>query len=557
MLRKALNVMVLSMLVGVIFVSGCSAAGNDRKPSIPMSAWVWDWDWASGSVTKDFEGYSRGLFDLCENRNIKTLYLGFEFPIPDGKLGMTEQLLERAHKRGIRVEASATGRGRSDEGVGDYMSGVLAWNRSHPKSQWFDGAHFDNEEYSGTWLDAVRKVWEGDTLAQLKKMDPSFKLGVVAIPALWWGSEERRQEYGYKLQDYTDYVSVMSYFLGDRTLNFFTGPSPATTKPAIDYAAKTGKKIYIGLEVSVWPGEGKSFVSGNYPGWEYSSFASKGEDELLYRIKKINTALGKSPGFGGVVIQSTDAYQALYLTWKEIDRDRRIHGKADKAAEPISGDVSPVEIGGFSARKHNSAEDAAVKTSMAVFDINPSVKPGQVLTFNVVFDEYSDVRPNPLTEEWVPAELIWFGFVTPDAESPYRFLRVDYNGSVGVRVSNDNVAAVMSGVPGDWKDRLRMSYTRFKPEAGKTYEYRLYFFADSRVLLKIIDPDRKKVLWHSDRMPCHREGLSRMYVEVLDKLPWGSIVCDNENRTINVYKGDAVFATISNLRRGSLSDTAK
>lgn len=521
----------------VLLVSGCFASRNEWRPSIPLSAWVWDWDWASKSIADNFEAYSRGLFDLCENRNIKTLYLGFDFPIPDEKLGFTAQLLERVHKKGICIEASATGHGRSHQGASDYVSSVLAWNRSHPKSQWFDGVHFDHEDYTGTWLGVRQKIWDGDTLAQLKKMNPSFKLGVVAVPAMWWGIEEKRQQYAYKLQDCTDYVTVMSYFLGDRTLNFFTGPS----KPAIDYAGKKGKKIYIGLEVSVWFGEGH-----NYPGWEYMSFASQGEDELLYRIERINATLGKSAGFGGVTIETTDAYQRLYLAWKEIEKDRHIYGKADSTAESISGKVSPVEIGGFSAQKWHSAEDKAVKTQMAVFDINPPVKSGQVLSFSVVFGEYDDIRPNPLTEENVPAELLWFGFI--DAESSYRFLRADYNGSVGVRVVNTG----LSGLSGDQKDVLRISYTRFKPQAGKVYEYRLYFFADSRVMLKIIDPQVNKVVWHSDRMSCHRNSLSRMYVEVADKQSWGAIVYDKENRAINLYKGDAVFATISNLAIGPL-----
>lgn len=543
-----LNAKVLALSAVVFCLSGCVISSNVRKPSIPMSAWVWDWHWASKSVVDNFEAYSHALLDLCENRNIMTLYMGTDFPIPEEKKDITAKLLERLHKRGISVEASAC-EARSyngislahpggEQGAYDYMSGVLAWNLSHPKSQWFDGVHFDVEEYTGTWLDVLRKLWNGDTLKQLKKMNASFKMGVVAVPAIWWGTEERRQEYGYKLQDYTDYVAVMSYFLKDRTLNFFTGPS----KPALDYAAKKGKKINIGLEVSEWPGEGN-----NYAGWEYMSFMSQGEDELLYRINRINTILGKSAGFGGVIIQSSDSYQRLYLAWKEIDKDRRIYGKVDDTAEPITGKTSTMKIGDFSTRKHNSAEDTAVKTSMAVFNINPSITPGQVMTFNVMFGEYSDNRLNPLTDERVPAELVWFGFldfVKGDlyAEYLYRLIRIDYNGTIGIRVVNNE----MSGVPGDWK-LLRISHDRFKPQAGKTYEYRLYFFSDSRVMVKIIDPDVNKVVWHSGRMLCNRQRLGSMYVEVIDKQPWGSIVYNKEKRVINLYKGDTLFATISNM----------
>jgi len=424
-----------------------------------------------------------------------------------------------------------------EQGAYDYMSSLLSFNQSHPSSQRFDGVHMDVEEYTSTWLGVLQNIWAGATLAQLKQMDPSFKLGVVAIPALWWGTEERRQQYAYKLQDYTDYIAVMSYFQGDRTLNFFTGPS----KPAIDYAGKTGKKIYLGLEVSVWRGEGECF-----PGWEYMSFASLGKKELAHRIDRINAALGKYPGFGGVAIETHDAYRQLCLVQDEIDSDTRLYAEVDSTAEPLPQDLSRVSISGFTTRRWHGSEDPAVKTQMASFDIVPAFTPGHVLSFTASFGQYEDTRPNPLTEETVPAELLWLGFL--DTKADVRPIRVDYNGSVGIRVMNKG----LQGVPADQKDLLRISYDRFRPQVGETYECRLHFFSDSRIMLKVIDPQKNKVVWHSERMSCDQDNLGRMYVEIADKPPWGSIVYDQENRTINLYKGDTVFAKISDLRCGSL-----
>ena len=484
-----------------------------------------------------FETYTRGLLELCGSRNVQILYLAVDFPIPAPRVGVTAELLKRAHAKGVRVEASAYSQ-RGDDTAGVFLDGLLEWNRTRPTGERFDGAHFDHEDYNRAWLETLRSLWEGKTLAELRKIDPKFTLGVVAIPALWWGTEERRRDYAYPLQDFSNYVAVMSYFQADRTLSFFTGPS----QPAIDYASRTGKKIHIGLEVSTWPGEGAYF-----PGWEHMSFFPVGEAELAHRFEKINAAFTDNPGFGNVVIESSDAYQRMRLITEEIARDRQLHGETDATAEALPPDARPVELAGLTSKTHHSAEDPGMKTRMATVDITPALTPGDVLVFDLQFAEHLKVRPNPLTENTVSAELIWFGFIDP--EPAHRFLRVDFNGGLGMRTVTNRTL----GPPGTWKDLIRFSHDRFRPRPGEVYEGRLYFFSDSKVLLKIIDSQTRKVAWHSDRMPLDRRQLGRMYLEIVEEAgASASVTYHASTRTLQFLQGDNPAGSISHLRHARL-----
>ncbi len=486
-----------------------AVAASMPQPTIALSSWVWDW-------------WDTDIINTCDRKNLKTLYYGLDFPITGSWETRMENLLDQAHQRGIRVEASCH---YTRDRPYEYMDAVLAWNQSHPSSQRFDGAHFDWEIYSTEWLGILQNIWGGTTLAQLKQLDPSFKLGAVGVPALWWGTEAQRQAYAYKLQDYTDYVTVMSYFLGDRTLNFFTGPS----KPAIDYATATGKKIYVGLETTFWPGEGN-----NYPGWEYASFASQGENELRYRIDRINSTLGVYSGFGGVALECYGAYQRLILVQDEINADGPLYRAQDSTAETLTvKDSGQVSISSFSSGNWYSAEDASMQTLMATFSISPALSPGRVLSCKVTFGAWSAIRHNPVSESYVPAELLWFGFLQ-DSTSSYRSVRVDHNGSLGIRVA-------------DPVSPSRMAYQRFTPTAGKTYEYRLYFLSDSRILAKIIDPASGSLLWRSDRMGLARTSLPRMYVEVTGTSSSSQITYDGGQKTIRVYKDGTLHLTMSDL----------
>jgi hypothetical protein len=88
-------------------------------------------------------------------------------------VGVTAELLKRAHAKGIRVEASAYSQ-RGDDTAGVFLDGLLEWNRTRPAGERFDGAHFDHEEYNRAWLETLRSLWQGTTLAELRKIDPKF-----------------------------------------------------------------------------------------------------------------------------------------------------------------------------------------------------------------------------------------------------------------------------------------------------------------------------------------------------------------------------------------------
>lgn len=513
---------------------------SEWKPTIPLAMWAWDWDWARPSPAQ-FEDYITGLLDLCAKRNVRSVYLGIDFPVPEDRVGITEQLLSRAHEAGVRVEACPNA-GRE----GGVFEGLLPWNESHPPAQQFDGVYLDVEggSINDHWLARLGELW-ATKVKRLKEITPEgFTVGIWLTPSAWW-SEERNEKFTYRLQDVTDYIGVGSYFQGDRTRDFFTGPS----KPGLDYAAKTGKKILLGLETEVWFGEGH-----NFPGWEHMSFASLGELELRHRIERINSALGEHPGFGGVIIETYNAYRTLCLVQDEVERDERLYGALDRQAEALS-EGTRVHVGGFAVNPGHSAEDPALETQLGTFEITPALEPGHALVFTARFERYGSTRPNPLTEQAaVPAEVCWLGFRRADSE--YRILRIDHNGSLGMRVVNGHAPGLL---PAEQRDRFRISFSRFAPEPDKEYEVRLYFFADSRVMLKVVEPGNPEAVWHSERMDCVERNLGRMYIEVAASPPGGHIgglSWDPAAGSLTVTRDDAPLATIRDLRMVTLPEVA-
>ena len=145
-----------------------------------------------------------------------------------------------------------------------------------------------------------------------------------------------------------------------------------------------------------------------------------------------------------------------------------------------------------------------------------------------------------------------FGFIDP--EPAHRFVRVDFNGGLGMRTVTNRTP----GPPGTWKDLIRFSHDRFRPRPGHVYEGRLYFFSDSKVLLKIIDPQTGKVAWHSDRMPCDRRPLGRVYLEIVEEAgASASVTYDAPTRTVQFLRGDNPAGSLSHLRHARLPPPAR
>ena len=132
-----------------------------------------------------------------------------------------------------------------------------------------------------------------------------------------------------------------------------------------------------------------------------------------------------------------------------------------------------------------------------------------------------------------------------------RLGRLDFNGGLGMRA----VTGLTAGPPGGWRDLFWIAPDRFVPEPGKAYEGRLALSGDGRVMLKILDPQAATVVWHSDRMPCDRGRLGRMYAEIVGGADaHDAVTHDAAHRAVRFTRGGETVATLRNLRLAASGD---
>ncbi len=253
---------------------------SPRAPNPPNAMWVWKTD----ELFTNPQEPAR-LFDFCARMKVHTIYLSLDFQqAPSGKLlGLEkakryERFLRRAHRDGLQVEALA---GSPEWAVTRYHKRALDavkivahFNRAAPPRARFDGVHFDVEPYLllGFADLAFRKPLLADYLAMVAACEAvARKDGLeLACDVPWWffpASPAARQAMtvnfageektvGEHLLDLLHCVTIMDY------RNEADGAAGiiAFGEPALAEAARSGKKIVIGLETSAEKEEPVDFV---------------------------------------------------------------------------------------------------------------------------------------------------------------------------------------------------------------------------------------------------------------------------------------------------------
>jgi hypothetical protein len=212
--------------------------------------------------------------------------------------GELQKFVADAHRRSVRVDYLC---GDNSYILPDHFQDGLAqldmlisYNRTAPPKARFDAIQYDIEPY-------LMKGWPtpqmlSDYLGFYDKCNDRIrqsgqKILLGATMPRWFDLPEQHGIYK-SLIDRTDYIANMDYV---QTAHQFVDDA----KVSVQYAAKTGKKMWLGVEVSELKDE------------PTATFYALGNHAIEEAFKAANKAFQSSPGYAGVAIEHYDTYQSL------------------------------------------------------------------------------------------------------------------------------------------------------------------------------------------------------------------------------------------------------
>lgn len=296
---------LLFLVVCMTLVSGGTIPAQAQQRQA-KAIWAWDFYEAAANSNK-----ITALLKFLKEQDINLLFIGTSKTLPD-QPATYEELITRAHAEGIRVFALV---GRAEwaleaqhrEAVAELRQ-VLSFNASHPDSA-FDGIQYDIEPHTLPEYKTKRGSVNYQYIQVLRRIAGEIKASGdplefnAAIP--WWlASGEnpvivetggQRKPLSYFVLDIVDTVSLMAYRdTADRQIR--------ASLAEADYAAKLGKKIYIGAETS--PPNGSTIPNE-------ITYYNKGTTYMNNQIEEITAYYAKHKGFGGIAIHQYPAFKKM------------------------------------------------------------------------------------------------------------------------------------------------------------------------------------------------------------------------------------------------------
>lgn len=296
---------LLLLAICLTLACGVTSPAQAKEPQT-KAIWAWDFYEAASNSNK-----ITALLKFLKEQDINLLFIGTSKTLPD-QPATYEELILRAHEEGIRVFA-LVGRaewaleGRHREALAELQQ-VLSFNGSHPASV-FDGIQYDIEPHTLAEYKTKRGSVNYQYIQVLKKIAGEIKASGdslefnAAIPC-WYASGEnpvmvdtggQRKPLSYFVLDIVDTASLMAYRdTAERQIR--------ASLVEANYAAKLGKKVYIGAETSAPNG---STIPNEI------TYYNKGSVYLDKQIKAINAYYAQHEGFGGVAIHQYSAYKKM------------------------------------------------------------------------------------------------------------------------------------------------------------------------------------------------------------------------------------------------------
>ena len=376
----------LAHVVSAAVAAACLFTIVSRAEPEPADAmWVWQFDTAAATAELRQE-----LIQFSLRHRIRVLFVGTDPALADHEDEYAE-LIGLAHSHGIRVFALAGkavwAKKEHHEEALDRLEQVLSFNERHPERR-FDGIQFDIEPYTlpefrgdaeAIGSQFVRLI--AKAAGMISERGHALELN-VAIP-FWYATGDPpvvvdydgvRKPLSHHLLDAADSVSIMAY-------RDSAEEQIAVARAELDYAAKVGKKAYIGAETGPPDGEGIPEQVTYY------------HQELWFfheQLEAVRRHYAKHPAFAGVAIHSYDSFRNMQERERQQLRQREQRYLELKAAGIMSGyaDGGP----GFGQRA-TRAETAAVAARLGGFSEPLPVSPDE--------PRFADVPPEAWYAGWV------------------------------------------------------------------------------------------------------------------------------------------------------------
>lgn len=302
---KIANILVFTICFMLMNVIPSSTQANYGQTK---ALWAWDFYETAANSQKITE-----LLQFLQEHEINLIFIGTRRTLPD-QPSTYEELILRAHEHGIQVFALV---GRANWALENYHSEaleelqhVLDFNANYPSSK-FDGIQFDIEPYTLPEYKTKRGSVSYQYLQILKKISSEIAASHdhlefnAAIP-FWYATGENpvivetggeKKPLSYFVLDIVDTVSIMAYRdTAEKQIR--------ASQAEIDYAAKIGKKVYVGAETS--PPNDSSIPPE-------ITYYNKSLDYMNQQLDDIIRYYSNHPGFGGIVIHSYPGLKEMAL----------------------------------------------------------------------------------------------------------------------------------------------------------------------------------------------------------------------------------------------------
>ncbi len=246
---------------------------EERIPARPLNKAMWLWE-TDKIVTNPDE--QQRLLTFCKEEGITDLFLQIPYKAKEEKGQwkilwnplLIRPLISQLHQAGVKIHAlDGDPRFALREWHGRViatLASIIQYNRESPPQERFDGIRFDIEPYllpsfGGVQKEAILKQYLSLLVAsQTLTSQADLALG-VDIP-FWFDARneffEPTAEVGGRpvselIIDIVDNVGIMDY----RTQAYGADGVIAQGTPELEYAAKQGKEVFLGLETVELPDE--------------------------------------------------------------------------------------------------------------------------------------------------------------------------------------------------------------------------------------------------------------------------------------------------------------
>ncbi|SDF80948.1 hypothetical protein SAMN04488542_117104 [Fontibacillus panacisegetis] len=295
-MKTKARILFLTVCLSIMIVIPSPAhAANETTKAL----WVWDFYEAASDSNQITQ-----LLKFSTDQDINLLFIGTRKTLSD-QPATYEELITRAHEKGIRVFALV---GRANWALERYhrdaleeLRQVLSFNESYPSSK-FDGIQYDIEPHTLPEFKTKRGSVSYQYIQVLKKIankiassDDHLEFN-AAIP-FWFATGENafivntggmKKPLSYFVLDIVDTATIMAYRdTAEKQIR--------SSLAEINYAAKKGKKIYIGAETS--PPNGNSIPSE-------ITYYNKGLNYMNKQLKTVENYFSNHDGFSGIAIHS-------------------------------------------------------------------------------------------------------------------------------------------------------------------------------------------------------------------------------------------------------------